>query len=1334
MRTLKLSRFATAAVSCALVFCSFQASPEDIDIFSVDENSNVNNPNVLFVVDNSANWARQSQQWPAVSAGGQPEDQGQSEVDAISTVIQDLDDGINVGLMEFITEGAAASQDSAYLRYHIRPMTDANKAALTAVFAKIYGDINAPIEKRPSSNPFGNLFWDVYNYLGSFQASQKGDGTPSLADPAAYDSPYDDFRSPLTSNDTCARTIVIFIGNNVSTGPSPDSADNVAALLALATDANGTDAGNLAVSQISFADYVVTTSTASTNIDYSTACYASAAACSTAENSTTCTDEGFLSCSCNATAPIACPSTHWAVTGTHSEIKNASDDTQDFDKTYTGETTFCRNTTPPGACTLPPGTTTVVSPDTPNVGETTTTETSWVGACSYSDTGVACGSGKTTWQPVGTKRVRTIVDVVDTQTSMLGETTACYVNQAGCNPADGAWNCADYSQGCTCTTIGDTAGCPAGNTSRFMVQGNYQVTAASQTGTFSAAPTGPFMMDEWARFLRQTGVPIPGLLNENGEQIRSQVTTYTIDVFNAQQHPDFSGLLFNAARVGGGKYFQAKDKNSLINALRQILTEVQAVNSAFSSASLPVNATNRAQNENQVFIGVFKPDRTKDPGWFGNMKQYKLISTGASIDLGDSLNQPAINNETGFLTDCAVSFWTRNSGTYWQTAITDDPDALSICATNSTSDWSDLPDGPFVEKGAAAEVVRRGNTTGSPDIDGNYTVERTVYTEFKGVLEELTIDNFDDGNADTLNDGAASTDEEAEALVVRFMRGEDIRDEDGDAKDLTLFPDDRGQIEPRSTIHGDVVHSRPQPINYAKPGDPASDVVVFYGANDGHFRAVKALTGQELWSFVAPQSFTKIQRLFDNAPAIRYFGDSAVLSEPKSYFFDGSTGVFQTEDNSKIWIYPTLRRGGNRLYGLDVTNQTMPVYMWSAGCDGTACGDGAGAFSDEFKAMGQTWALPNVAFIKGYCGASACVDDTTPRKPVIVLAGGYDACEDQNTWTPSCSGTTGAGVYVLDAETGTLIRHFDFSALTGFAARSVTADVALIDVDSDERVDYGYAVDTGGNIYRFDFIEDPVSKTAIDDPTKWPYSRVAFTNGQGRKFLFPPALVQVTASKIYLAIGTGDREHPLRTHYPYEDRNGDKDTTDGGVVNRFYVFKDDLTNVDATSELDLDGGTMSDYTKGSDCSTAPVLPTSVADGWFIDLTEQGKGEQVVTSAVVAAGFVFFSTNRPTETAETVCTSSLGEARGYFMNLLNSSGAIGVAGACGGTRSSTFVGGGLPPSPVLATVPIDGELRTVVIGAVQKTGEPSSPIQSQRVRPPIASDRKPIYWYKSTGDK
>ncbi|MGH8482127.1 MAG: pilus assembly protein, partial [Nevskiaceae bacterium] len=723
--------------------------------------------------------------------------------------------------------------------------------------------------------------------------------------------------------------------------------------------------------------------------------------------------------------------------------------------------------------------------------------------------------------------------------------------------------------------------------------------------------------------------------------------------------------------------------------------------------------------------------RTKDPGWFGNMKRYQLVSTGATIDLADSNGDPAINNQTGFLTDCAVSFWTVNSGTYWNSMISDDPDALGICASNTTSDWSDLPDGPFVEKGAVAEVLRRGNTTGSADATtGNFTVNRSVYTESGGALVDLTAATFEDNKADTLDDGALRTDAESEAILVEYIRGADALgvEYNGNGTSTPIVT-----TKTRSTIHGDVVHSRPQPINY---GDPTG-VVVFYGANDGHFRAVKASNGQELWSFVAKESHSKLERLFDNSPIIRYFGDTALGSEPKDYFFDGSTGVFQTDDSSKVWIFPTLRRGGRRVYGLDVTDPAVPKFMWSAGCDGSSCETG-------FENMGQSWALPNVGFIKAYCGSTACVDDTTERRPVIVLAGGYDPCDDENTWSPSCASATGSGVYVIDAETGALVRYFDFAKLDdGFGARSAPSDIALIDVNNDEMVDFAYAVDTGGNVYRMDFIDGPTSQVPIADPDAWPFSRVAYTNGAGRKFLFPPALVQITSTKIYLAVGTGDREHPLRTHYPFEDRDGDGDTSDGGVVNRFYVFKDDLTINDGSRVLNLDGASMADYTNDSSCTTPAILPNSTLQGWFMELGAEGPGEQVVTSAVVAAGFVFFSTNRPTAVSDTVCVASLGEARGYFMNLLNASGAIGVSGACGGSRSSTFVGGGLPPSPVLATVPIGSdcatggpncELRTVVIGAVQKTGEPSSPIQSQRVRPPIASDRKPIYWYKSTGDR
>src|SRR3546814_5276913 len=85
----------------------------------------------------------------------------------------------------------------------------------------------------------------------------------------------------------------------------------------------------------------------------------------------------------------------------------------------------------------------------------------------------------------------------------------------------------------------------------------------------------------------------------------------------------------------------------------------------------------------------------------------------------------------------------------------------------------------------------------------------------------------------------------------------------------------------------------------------------------------------------------------------------------------------------------------------------------------------------------------------------------------------------------------------------------------------------------------------------------------------------------------------------------------------------------------------------------------------------------------------------------------------------VCSSDL-------VDLLNASGGVGSNQICGGDRSGIFVGGGLPPPPVITTVPIDGKLRTIIIGAVQKDGGTSSIVGAQRIKPIIDSQRRPLF--------
>ena len=63
-----------------------------------------------------------------------------------------------------------------------------------------------------------------------------------------------------------------------------------------------------------------------------------------------------------------------------------------------------------------------------------------------------------------------------------------------------------------------------------------------------------------------------------------------------------------------------------------------------------------------------------------------------------------------------------------------------------------------------------------------------------------------------------------------------------------------------------------------------------------------------------------------NTPLVSYPGvNDTPTPTPKDYFFDGSIGLYQNANNSKVWIYPTMRRGGRMIYALDVSDPANPV-------------------------------------------------------------------------------------------------------------------------------------------------------------------------------------------------------------------------------------------------------------------------------------------------------------------------------------------------------------------------------------------------------------------------
>lgn len=586
--------------------------------------------------------------------------------------------------------------------------------------------------------------------------------------------------------------------------------------------------------------------------------------------------------------------------------------------------------------------------------------------------------------------------------------------------------------------------------------------------------------DEYARFMRAADV-------SNREDVQG-IITHAVAVTNPStsgQNADtrYRNFFRSVASYGGGNYYEANETSTLVTALLQIFDQIQAVNSVFASASLPVSVNARGTYLNQVYMGMFRPDDGGKPRWRGNLKQYKFgLDALDNLYLADANGAPAISSSTGFISPGAVSFWTAPS-TFWVNEPLGTPASAS-----------DSPDGEVVEKGAVAQGLRTSYATSQAG--------RKVYTCIACGSSAVTLGSgtavFDAGNTAITAAALGVSSSTDRALLIDWVRGNsNAGDEAGPGGTTTVRP----------SIHGDVLHSRPAVVNYGG----STGVVVFYGSNDGQLRAVNgnqtgSAAGSELWSFVPEEHFAQLNRLRSNAPTIRLSGTVSTTATPRDYFVDGPIGVYQKFSSAgvleKVWIFVGMRRGGRMVYAFDVTDPTAPRFMWKT--SNAAAG---------MSLLGQTWSEPKPARVKGQ------------TDPVLVFGGGYDAAAEDG----SASTTMGNAVYVLNARTGGLLRAFTglnaVAPLIGIG-RSVAADVTLMDSDFDGLVDRAYAVDLGGQVYRIDFEAADNSALAASAWTIYKVADLSAGTTTGRKFFFGADVV-ATRSFTALMLGSGDREKPL---------------------------------------------------------------------------------------------------------------------------------------------------------------------------------------------------------------
>ncbi len=228
-----------------------------------------------------------------------------------------------------------------------------------------------------------------------------------------------------------------------------------------------------------------------------------------------------------------------------------------------------------------------------------------------------------------------------------------------------------------------------------------------------------------------------------------------------------------------------------------------------------------------------------------------------------------------------------------------------------------------------------------------------------------------------------------------------------------------GAYRDRINVLGDIVNSSPA---YAKDND-----TVFISANDGMLHAFDGLTGVEKFAYVpAIINLANLKTLVDSPYDHRYLVDGPVVVSDRS------------QTPNKNILIGSLGRGGKGIFSLNVTNPSAFAtsnVLWEA--------DG----SDTH--MGNVISRPIITKVN------------YNNEMAVIVSNGINSTSDS------------PALFVYGLESGTLLAKLAPIDTDGAGPINVIGNNGLsaatgIDVDTDGDVDYVYAGDMKGNVWKFD--------------------------------------------------------------------------------------------------------------------------------------------------------------------------------------------------------------------------------------------------------------------------
>jgi len=625
-------------------------------------------------------------------------------------------------------------------------------------------------------------------------------------------------------------------------------------------------------------------------------------------------------------------------------------------------------------------------------------------------------------------------------------------------------------------------------------------------------------------------------------------------------------FLKNIASSGGGNYYEARNGEKLLKSFKEIFEQIASVdNAAFFNPSAA--ASNSQRTTDQIYYGLFKPDA--NDRWGGNLKRYRFGTVEETKD-GKKVRSAAdifdVNNKKA-------------------------RDAKGNFLDTAQSFWSAEVDGAIVGKGGAAWQLPEPG-------------ERNLFVEVDGTLGKL-----DGSNAAIKKELLQAENEDERELLLNYIQGHTY---DGSAV--------------RSKALGDILHSAPVLFSY---GNNENDQMAIVGTNEGFVHLFNRKTGVEEFAFMPGELLKNIKPLQQNSISTKNMS-YPYRSYSHPYGVDNTVTLWSKENSQKqlehVYAYITLRRGGEGIYALDITERTAPKLLWKK-----SKGD------KGFERLGQTWSQPVKSKIK----------IANEARNVLIFGGGYDVTEDDFNKKDSAyrgDEAQGNAIYIVDAEKGDLLWSASKSGSNlnlPDMNYSIPATVSVIDIDRDGRADQLVVGDTGGQVWRLfmhngktanslvtasGFSEDePFAKLGEDDPQN------------ARRFYHEAYVAQENSGKgrLMINIGSGYRAHPLNKN----------------VDDRFYSLRANLLTSDIKEPLKEKDLYPALRVLDSEYSESKAIETIDSKaGWYLSLNA-APGEKMLSTAWMNGRYIEFNTYVPAPNSHIIgCQVQPGKNHTYRLNI------------------------------------------------------------------------------------